>query len=223
MNIRTPFSLITILTSALLISACSGDSKSKSTYLPDIEETGSSTTSSQTTAQSASNASENTSDTSDSRADTAQAARPVSGQFAGREGSDFRNQFFADAAQKLEIEVDALVEALGTQMDIEAAAEKLKISVEKLTAALPENLTSGDFGREGGFGDGGGFAALFEGSAEKLGITVDTLVEALGRPINLEAAAEKLEISIDTLKAALPEQLMSRFSGGQGARGGQGQ
>lgn len=223
MNTRTTFSLITILSSTLLIAACSGDSKNKSTYLPDIEETGSSTTSSQTTIQSALNATESAPDSSDSRADTAQAARPEGGQFAGREGSDFRNQFFADAAQKLEIEVDALVEALGTQMDIEAAAEKLKISVEKLTAALPENIASGGFGRDGGFGEGGGFAALFEGSAEKLGITVDTLVDALGRPINLEAAAEKLEISIDTLKAALPEQLMSRFGGGQSARGGQGQ
>ena len=108
---------------------------------------------------------------------------------------------------------------LPEQPDIEAAAEKLEISVEDLTAALPENFATF---AQGGFsgGAGGRLATFFGEAAEKLGVEVQTLMDALGRPFDIEAAAKKLDVSVETLTEALPEQFTSRLGGTGGAQGG---
>ena len=112
-------------------------------------------------------------------------------------GGSFGEQFYALAAERLEVTAEALGEALGTPPDFGAAAEKLGIAVEKIREAMPR------FG--GGFGGGfGRLEELFAQAAEVLEIGVERLTEALGTPPDLEAAAEKLEISLEKLQEALP-------------------
>ncbi len=116
----------------------------------------------------------------------------------GTEGSGgeagFRDQFFAAAAEQLDVTVAALTEALGTPPDFEAAAEKLGIAIDKLRDVVPQ------------FGPGGfaGRGQIFARAAEALEITAEDLADALGSPPDFKAAAEKLKIPIEKLQEALP-------------------
>ena len=121
----------------------------------------------------------------------------------------FLNTLLEAAAEKLEISVEALTDAVGQPPNLEVAAEKLKISIESLTDALP------DFGSLGG-GQRGGFAGATEflgEAADKLGVAVEELIEALGRPLDLNAAAEKLGLDVKAIEEALPGQI--RRGGGR--------
>ena len=126
----------------------------------------------------------------------------------------------SEAADALEISVEVLQEALGSPPDIEAASQKLEIPVRVLEEVLPEfgNSERGFAVRgEGGFG--GGLNVILTEAAEKLEISVDALIEALGRPINLEAAAEKLELTMEQIRSALPEEFGQAIDR-RGGRGG---
>ena len=199
--------LITIVTIAVL-SSC-GSSQSGETSRTDQSD-------STTTTANATDSRDNR----ESATDAAQAGE-AGGGYAGRDGAggEFLAAALSDAAEALEVSVEALVKALGTSPDIEAASEKLEIPVQVLQGVLPEFLSSerGSGGPgEGGFG--GGLAVVLGEAAEKLEVTVEALVDALGRPIDLESAAEKLELTVEQITAALPEQ----FSQGNGRGGGRG-
>jgi hypothetical protein len=129
---------------------------------------------------------------------------PGSGQQGGAiDGiNTFLAELYAHASEQLDLTVEALTEALGTPPNLGVAAEKLGIDIEKLTEAMPQLNRGAGIGGGGGFGGGG--INMFTEAAKKLDIAVDALVEAMGRPPNLEAAAEKLEIPIEKLREALP-------------------
>jgi hypothetical protein len=113
---------------------------------------------------------------------------------AGGSGGTIREQLFAAAAERLDVTVEALTEALGSPPDLEAAAKKLGIAIEKIRDAIPQPA-------QGGFG---GKGRAFARAAETLDIAVEDLAEALGSPPDLEAAAKKLKISLEKLEEALP-------------------
>ena len=124
-------------------------------------------------------------------------------------GAAVLQQLYDSAAEQLKVTVEALTEALGTPPNFEAAAEKLGIAIEKLQEAMPQLA-------RGGFGGGGGISGrdqIFAQAAEALKVSVEDLVNALGRPLNLEAAAEKLKIPVEKLEEALP-----KFGGRAGQR-----
>ena len=201
--------LVTIVTIAILVSC--GSSKSG-------EAAGADQSDSPTATANASDSRGN----QDSTTDRAQAGEAGAG-FAGRDGAGggFLAAAFNDAAEALEISV----EALGTPPDIEAASEKLEIPVQVLQGVLPEFLGSErGSGAPGEGGFGGGLAAILGEAAEKLEVTVEALVEALGRPIDLESAAEKLKLTVEQITDALPEQFSQGFGrgGGRGGFGGAG-
>jgi hypothetical protein len=70
------------------------------------------------------------------------------------------------------------------------------------------NFGGGRTGNRGGTannqGNERGGAANLTAAAEKLGVSVDELRAALGRPPNLEAASKKLGVTVRELRAALP-------------------
>lgn len=60
---------------------------------------------------------------------------------------DRRTKVFTDAAEKLEVTVEELIEAVGIPPDLEAASEKLGITLDKIQEAIQSIL--------GGFQEGG--------------------------------------------------------------------
>ena len=138
----------------------------------------------------------------------------------GGDRAAFMTQFYAEAAEKLDVPVDDLVEALGLPPDVNAASEKLGIAVEKLETVLPTRGGGGGFGGGQGGGDlaGGIRERLFAEAAEKLGVTTEALVEAMGTPPSLEAASEALEIPLEKLQEAVQLPQGGFDGGGFGGR-----
>jgi hypothetical protein len=103
-------------------------------------------------------------------------------------------EMIANAAAKLEVSVEDLIEALGDPPDLDVAAEKLEMPIGRLRVAMPL------LGESRSMGGGSIYAA----AAEKLNLTAGDLTEALGMPPSLEDAAKKLDIPLEKMKEALP-------------------
>lgn len=183
--------------------SCGGEKKAV------VESDGQSTSRTEAAAES------KTAETSDAvvQSESADQARPGIG---GGQGGDFLARAYATAAEALGISEEDLVEALGDPPDFEAAAKKLEIALEKLQKALPVQGGAGF----GGLGDfQARFAEMYAEAAEKLELSVEDLVAALGIPPNFEAASEKLDITIEKLQEVLPLPQRGQGAGG-GLRGG---
>lgn len=143
-------------------------------------------------------AEESSVETGDSETAAVVVENTTPGRDRGAGAAGLRDQFLAAAAEQLEVTVEALTEAVGWPPNMEAAAEKLGIAIDKIQEAFPR-LGQGGFGN--GFADR---EAMFSQAAETLGITVEDLTAALGTPPDIEGAAKKLEISVEKLQEALP-------------------